>query len=50
MITDNTDSKSKDQNSKRDQPVSSNPFAEFSPAEKTLPSMLVHVRLIMLVS
>jgi len=44
MIAQNTDPKSKHQNSKRYQPVSPNPFAKFSPAEKMLPSVLVHVR------
>ena len=48
MIAENAASKSKDQNSKRHQPVSANTFAKFNPAEKTLLSALVHVRLIML--
>ena len=50
MITKDADSKSKDQNSKRDEPVSPNPFAKFSPAEKMLPSALVHMRGLKLVS
>ena len=43
MITDNTDSKSKDQNSKRDQPVSSNTFEKFNATQQRLSSALVHV-------
>ncbi len=44
MIPHNTDSKSRQQNSKCHQTVSANTLAKFNPTEKTLLSALVHVR------
>ena len=43
MIAENSDSKSKHQNSKCHQPMSANALAKFKPTQNTVLSALVHV-------